>query len=337
MVKSALCSLVVVAAAWGHSSFHLAMGIYFLFWVILTLSFKNKAEVDADRARKRIATPPPPTRRSDGPSEKVASKLVVGRTTTTTTDAAAAVATTTTSTRLREQMSVAFHRDELHLIATQPTTDVFLSFALEYFGFVWITGMSHAILLAKSGPRGDWLANVILISNWANDIAALITGKSLKNRTTPLYPRISPNKSREGAIAGVIANAIVPVLMYVASPFAQSLDWGLPPTMAAWILPTFPQHATSSSLGAMVFGAIPMLGELSPVVVVLAVFGMILGVLGVIGDLLESLFKRTARIKDTGALIPGHGGILDRVDGLLVVYPFAQWSLFLFEKYVFRS
>lgn len=46
-----------------------------------------------------------------------------------------------------------------------------------------------------------------------------------------------------------------------------------------------------------------------------------MGVFGVIGDLLQSLLKRSAHVKDAGFIIPGHGGVLDRIDGLLLVYP----------------
>jgi hypothetical protein len=61
--------------------------------------------------------------------------------------------------------------------------------------------------------------------------------------------------------------------------------------------------------------------------VVFALLGFALGLIGVVGDLLQSLFKRAARVKDTGSMFPGHGGVLDRIDGLLLSYPVVYWLL----------
>lgn len=182
---------------------------------------------------------------------------------------------------------------ETEVIATRFTTDLFMKFCLEYFGFVWISGLGTAILLMQSRGTGWLFSLTVLISNWLNDIMALVVGRSLKGRTHPLYPRISPNKSLEGAVAGVIANALTmaAMLSYTSTP----QDWHLS-------YPVFP---------------------------VFFVAGLAFGILGVIGDLLESLFKRTALIKDTGNVFPGHGGVLDRVDGLLICYPVAYWGFTL--------
>ena len=59
------------------------------------------------------------------------------------------------------------------------------------------------------------------------------------------------------------------------------------------------------------------------------ILGLIIGVAAVIGDLIESMFKRSVSIKDTGELLPGHGGILDRFDSLIIVFP-VMYYLILF-------
>jgi phosphatidate cytidylyltransferase len=106
---------------------------------------------------------------------------------------------------------------------------------------------------------------------WASDSFAYVGGRLFGRR--PFFPAVSPKKTREGAIAGVLAATIVALL------WARPLGWPL---------------------------------------VFAAVVGASAGVVATIGDLLESMLKRAVGAKDSGNLIPGHGGLLDRVDGLLL-------------------
>lgn len=109
----------------------------------------------------------------------------------------------------------------------------------------------------------------------------------------PLYPAISPNKSTEGAVAGVITNALV---------FATSMV-----VCYSYVMPLPEPEAIAHR-----FHSTPLW----------LLIGLIMGILGVVGDLLQSLLKRAARVKDAGFIVPGHGGILDRLDGCLLVFPF---------------
>jgi phosphatidate cytidylyltransferase len=112
---------------------------------------------------------------------------------------------------------------------------------------------------------------------WATDSGAYFVGKAMgKNK---LWPEISPNKTVEGSLGGVICAVIVGVLF---SLFSTTIPASL----------------------------VTMMG----ITVVLSVFGQI-------GDLVQSAFKRHFNVKDSGNILPGHGGILDRFDSLLFVLP----------------
>lgn len=125
----------------------------------------------------------------------------------------------------------------------------------------------------------------IFILIWTNDTFAYIVGKSIGKHK--LYEKISPKKTIEGFIGGIIFAVIASYL--IATYFIQGKEI----TQFIW-------------LG----------------------FAIIVGVFGTIGDLVESKFKRIANVKDSGAIMPGHGGVLDRLDSVIFVAPF----IFLFYQ-----
>jgi phosphatidate cytidylyltransferase len=153
----------------------------------------------------------------------------------------------------------------------------------KHFG---LQGLSTSdAIVAQIDVWGGMTVCTIFASIWACDSAAYFAGRAFgKNR---LWPRISPNKTREGALAGFVA-AIVVFLV------ANRL-----------VLPFL-------SLGEVLM------------------CGVIVGAVGQLGDLVESLFKRDAGMKDSSALIPGHGGVLDRFDSLLLVSPL----LYLYFEFI---
>ena len=130
------------------------------------------------------------------------------------------------------------------------------------------------IRFLEDGGR-EWTLLLLLVV-FATDTCAYLVGRAIGR--TPLAPSISPNKTREGAVAG-LAGAVA------ASVLGNSL----------------------LGLGAIMWEA--------------AALGLIIGVLGQLGDLAESRIKRKADVKDSGWLIPGHGGILDRLDSIVYVLP----------------
>jgi phosphatidate cytidylyltransferase len=125
-----------------------------------------------------------------------------------------------------------------------------------------------------------------MVAVYVGDIFALYGGRAFGRHR--LAPVISPKKTWEGAIAGLVGSV------------AGSL---LAPLWFARALPV--RHAVA--------------------------LGLLLGTVGIAGDLAESLLKRAAEVKDSGSLLPGHGGILDRIDSLLFAAPvlYSYYVLFL--------
>jgi phosphatidate cytidylyltransferase len=128
---------------------------------------------------------------------------------------------------------------------------------------------------------------------WAADIAAYFGGKALGKRK--LAPAISPGKSWEGVWSGM-AGALVLAALWIAFDSAYKTD--------------------SLSLYTRLYSRF---GAASLVLIV-----VFLAAMSVLGDLFESLVKRAAGAKDSSALLPGHGGVLDRIDALLPVFPIAM-------------
>jgi phosphatidate cytidylyltransferase len=132
---------------------------------------------------------------------------------------------------------------------------------------------------------------------WVADVAAYFGGRSLGRRK--LAPTISPGKSWEGAWCGVAAGA------------ALSVGWLMVDRPPGDIVAT-----DRTSLFSSLFDGFGGLGMVVAVVALVA--------LSVVGDLFESLVKRAAGRKDSSRLLPGHGGVLDRIDALLPVFPAAM-------------
>ena len=135
----------------------------------------------------------------------------------------------------------------------------------------------------------------VLVLVWAADIGAYFSGRALGGRffANKLAPSISPGKTWEGVVGGVCAVLVIALV---------------------WIAADGQQAAQSASLYSRLYA------RGAPLLVVALGF---LTAMSVVGDLVESLFKRSAGVKDSSNLLPGHGGVLDRVDALLPTLPLA--------------
>ena len=163
----------------------------------------------------------------------------------------------------------------------RPDEDAVRLAAVTLFPLLYLA-VPLGLAAALHTDRGPMTLLVPFLVVVASDSAQYYGGRTLGRR--PLAPRISPKKTVEGAITGVVvAAAVTPVLVRVTIPDAP--------------------------VGLMVL------------------LGVLLAVMGIMGDLFESLLKRASGIKDSSSLIPGHGGILDRIDALLFVFP--AYALFL--------
>jgi phosphatidate cytidylyltransferase len=144
-------------------------------------------------------------------------------------------------------------------------------------GLLWTGVLLSTMVLLRQLPEGPGWVLMACALAWGSDTGGYFGGRAFGR--TLLYPKVSPKKTWEGSIAGVLA----------ATGIAYFMQWLAGP------------HSVPAAH--------------------LAVLGPVTAVIGQLGDLVESLVKRSTGVKDSGRIMPGHGGLLDRVDALLFVGP----------------
>ena len=155
----------------------------------------------------------------------------------------------------------------------------FLNVAYIILGMVYIgTPFALVNFIAFDGElfRANTVFGLLLLT-WINDTAAYLVGSKMGK--TKLFPRISPKKTWEGSIGGVIFTLLLAGFLGYIFTAQSIIEW--------------------------------------------LILGGIVVIFGSIGDLIESMFKRSFEIKDSGTLLPGHGGLLDRFDAFIFLVPFA--------------
>jgi phosphatidate cytidylyltransferase len=168
----------------------------------------------------------------------------------------------------------------------------------------WVGGLVLLALawlaMAQAHQRGVNFLLSVLVLVWAADVFAYFSGKAVGGRwiKTKLAGSISPGKSWEGAMGGMLGVVLV-ALVWV------EVD-------RRWALPEVSFYTLLFAKGWWV--ALPAL--------------LFMSAMSVVGDLVESLVKRSAGMKDSSGLLPGHGGVLDRVDALLPALPLAMMLVF---------
>ena len=159
-------------------------------------------------------------------------------------------------------------------------------------------------------PQGAWLVLVFLAVTKVSDIGAYFVGSAIGRHK--LIPWVSPGKTVEGCIGGICASAGLSVLVWYFSRACASS-----PTVA---------DLTDAQAIAVAFGdAFSLFGAMS--LLQALIFGSLMSIVGQLGDLLESVFKRSAGTKDSARLIPQFGGVLDLVDSPVLAAPVAWFLL----------
>jgi|ERR1051325_3178041 phosphatidate cytidylyltransferase len=175
----------------------------------------------------------------------------------------------------------------------RPSENPLANIALPVFGVFYIVLPFGLLLLPciSGGIFSDMVFNSKIVLGyffllWSNDTFAYLVGRTIGK--TKLFERVSPKKTWEGTIGGVICTQGIAFLLSIY--FTQL-------TLRDWII-----------------------------------VGAIVSIFGTLGDLVESMFKRSLSVKDSGTILPGHGGILDRFDGVFLSAPFAVAYIEMFAK-----
>jgi phosphatidate cytidylyltransferase len=179
--------------------------------------------------------------------------------------------------------------------------------AASVFAFAYIAVPMALLVEIRQQPAGAIWTIYTLLAVWAGDIFAYFVGKSLGRH--PMSPEISPKKTWEGAVASILASVIVGTLWF--------------------------QHAPGISAALLRAGLIErrdgMFGLEQPQLWPIILLSALVNIAAQLGDLVESLIKRGAGVKDSGTILPGHGGMLDRIDAMLfavpVVWAYGAWRL----------
>jgi phosphatidate cytidylyltransferase len=164
---------------------------------------------------------------------------------------------------------------ELFMASEKP----FVNLAFLMLGVFYI-GIPFGLLNFVAIHQGEYLPNIVmglLLLIWANDSGAYLVGSRLGKHL--LLPRISPKKTWEGTLGGLVFTLLTAVILHLYFLELRLIDW--------------------------------------------LVLAGIIAVFGSIGDLVESMLKRSLAVKDSGKILPGHGGMLDRFDGLIFSLPYA--------------
>ena len=169
--------------------------------------------------------------------------------------------------------------------------------AASVFAFTYIALPIGMLVQLRQQWAGAFFLLYLLLVVWAGDIFAYFVGKSIGRHL--MSPRISPKKTWEGAAASLVASVAVGWLLFA---HAEGISWAF----VNWGLIARRDGLFAQEIPAM------------STVVLLTIA---LNIAAQLGDLVESLIKRGAAVKDSGAILPGHGGMLDRIDALLFAAP----------------
>ena len=187
-------------------------------------------------------------------------------------------------------MAIALGRTDLR--------QVLPSAAAGMLAFVYIAATLMALVDLRVRAWGKFLLLYVFVVVWSGDTFAYYTGRAIGRHK--LAPSISPGKTWEGTVASTVGSTILGVLMFA---FSQSI--------AGFLVNMRLLYPAEISNPAW----------LAPPLWAAILVSAVINISAQIGDLVESAIKRGANVKDSGNLLPGHGGILDRIDALLFAAP----------------
>ncbi|MFO7300314.1 MAG: phosphatidate cytidylyltransferase [Actinomycetes bacterium] len=167
-------------------------------------------------------------------------------------------------------------------VSIAPRRNPLADASVTVLGLGWVGLLAFAIPIAK-GPAPLETILFIVITTAINDTGAFFVGRSFGR--TKMAPNLSPNKSWEGFVGGLLLSAI-----------------------AASVMVSFPAWERFGLMNGLILAGV-------------------VSVVSPLGDIAESMVKRSIGVKDMGSVLPGHGGMLDRIDGLLLVLPSAYFAL----------
>lgn len=183
----------------------------------------------------------------------------------------------------------------------------FAASSVSVFAFAYIALPLAFLVQIREQWSGGFMLLYLLVVVWVGDIAAYFVGRSLGRHL--MSPRVSPKKTWEGGLASLIASILVGTLLYnYALPISSAL-------LSAQLM--------DRSSGYFALQSPPLWTTI--------LLSAAINIAAQLGDTAESLIKRGAGVKDSGTILPGHGGMLDRIDALLFAAPvlwyYAAWQV----------
>jgi phosphatidate cytidylyltransferase len=188
----------------------------------------------------------------------------------------------------------------VYCVFRSPTARVLSDAAVSIFCLFYVGFTLLALPALREQANGPSLVTFLLCVVWAGDIVAMYVGRALGRHK--MAPQLSPNKTWEGAVGSVVGSLLA----------AGGLLW-----LTEWTAVRF--NSAKLSFPEEVWYWL--------------VLAVVINVAAQVGDLAESALKRSVGVKDSGTLLPGHGGVLDRIDALLLAAPVLWYAVLLHQRF----
>jgi len=186
----------------------------------------------------------------------------------------------------------------------EPLSEVLPDAAISYMLVPYVGFTLGLLPILRAAHNGPLFLLYLMLLVWCGDIAAYYVGRAIGRHK--LAPRVSPGKSWEGAVASVAGAILVGwLLIHFILPIAAALR---------------SSHLLNTARIVSSYSSWEPNANTAPIWLIV-IFAIAVNVAAQLGDLVESALKRGAGVKDSGTLLPGHGGVLDRIDALLFALP----------------